>query len=77
MATINIVILEAEDVVVIRGLEFPGVIVQGKNIQEAKNEFDKSLGHMLQVRAKIARDQYPLTNKEKVETVGMDLVYNK
>ena len=77
MATINLVVLETEDVVVIRGLEFPGVIVQGSTLKEAKKKFDKSLGHLLEVRAKLSLDQYPLVQNERVEKVNVELLYNE
>lgn len=77
MATINMIVLEADDVVVIRGLEFPGIIVQGATLDEAVAEFDKSLDHLLEVRAKLAIDQYPLAKNEKVRSVNVELVYNE
>ena len=77
MATINLIVLEAEDIVVIRGLEFPGIIVQGNTLEEAKAEFDKSLDHLLEVRAKLAIDQYPLAKNERVEKASMELLYKE
>ena len=77
MATINLIVLEAEDIVVIRGLEFPGIIVQGATLEEAKAEFDKSLDHLLKVRAELAIDQYPLAKNERVEQARVELVHNE
>ena len=77
MVTINLVVMELDDVVVIRGLEFPGIIVQGDTLEEAKAEFDKSLDHLLKVRAELARDQYPLAQNERVEKASMELLYNE
>lgn len=77
MPTISMIVIEADDVVVIRGLEFPGIIVQGDTLEEAKMEFDKSLDHLLKVRAKLAIDQYPLAKNERVERARVELVHNE
>lgn len=77
MPTINMVIGEADGVVVIRGLEFPGVIVEGSTFEEAKAEFAKSLDQLLKVRAELAIDQYPLAKNERVEKARMELQYNE
>ena len=60
-----------------RGLEFPNVIVQGKTSDEAKQEFLKALEYFFTVRAKIENEKYPLLQKEKTETLRMELVGNE
>lgn len=77
MVTINLVVMETEDAVIIRGLEFPGIIVEGGTLEEAKAEFDKSLDHLLKVRAALAIDKYPLAKNERVEKASMELLYNE
>lgn len=78
MATINIKIIEADGIVVIQGLEFPGVIAYGDTLQEAQEEFDKSLDYLLYVRAEhVNKDQYPLAENERIEKVDVRLVYNE
>ena len=77
MLSLNIRIIEEEDVVVIRGLEFPNVIVQGGDRNEAEKEFLKALEYFFTVKAKIEEEKYPLLQKEKTATLGMELVGNE
>ncbi len=77
MAVINIRIIEEDGIVVVRGLEFPNVIVQGKTVEEAKKEFAKALECFFATRAKIENEKYPLLHKEKAETMRMELVENE
>ena len=74
MVILNIRIIEEDDIVVIRGLEFPNVIVQGKTVDEAKKEFLKSLEYFFTIRAKLENEEYPLLQKEKTEALRMELV---
>jgi len=53
MVTLNIQVIEEEDIVIIRGLEFPNVIVQGKTYTKAKKEYLKALDYFFTVRAKL------------------------
>ena len=76
MAALNVRIIEEDDVVVIRGLEFPNVIVQGKTLEEAKKEFLSALTYFFTVRAKIEKEKYPLTQKERISTMKCDVIYN-
>ena len=77
MVTLNIRVIEEEDIVIIRGLEFPNVIVQGKTNAEAKDEFLKALDYFFKIRAKLEDEKYPLLQKEKAETLTMELVSNE
>ena len=77
MITLNIRVIEENDVVIIRGLEFPNVIVQGKTNAEAKKEFLKALDYFFTIRAKLEDEKYPLLQKEKAETLQMELVSNE
>lgn len=77
MITLNIRIIEEDDIVIIRGLEFPNIIVQGKTIDEARKEFLKALSYFFTVRAKLEDEKYPLLQKEKAETLQLELVSNK
>lgn len=76
MAIINVRIIEEDGVVVMQGLEFPGIIVQGKTEQEAFEKFDDSLDHLLRVRAKLATEKYPLTNRETTRAIRVEMAYN-
>lgn len=77
MLALNIRIIEDDDIVIMRGLEFPNVIVQGKTRDEAKAEFVKALEYFFTIRAKIENEKYPLLQKEKTETLRMELVGNE
>ena len=77
MVTLNIRVIEEEDIVIIRGLEFPNVIVQGKTNAEAKDVFLKALDYFFKIRAKLEDEKYPLLQKEKAETLTMELVSNE
>ena len=77
MIPLNIQIMEQEDVVIMRGLEFPNVIVQGKTRDEAKEEFLKALEYSFTSSARIESKKYPLLPKEKTETLRMNLVYDR
>ena len=72
--TLSIRIIEEDDIVVIRSLEFPNVIVQGENFDEAKKELFKSLDYYFKVKAQIETEKYPLTNKETTKKLRMDMV---
>ena len=76
MLSLNIRIIEEDDVVIMRGLEFPNVIVQGKTSDEAKQEFLNALEYFFTVRTKIESEKYPLLPKEKTETLKMELISN-
>ena len=73
MVVLNIRIIEGEDGIVIRGLEFPNVIVQGDTVNEAKQEFLRALEHFFKARAKIEEEEYPLSQDEKTDTLQMEL----
>ena len=77
MVILNIRIIDEKDIVVVRGLEFPNVIVQAKTVAAAKKEFLKALEYFFTVRAKIEAEKYPLSQKEKTETLRMELVENE
>jgi len=77
MITLNIRVIEENDIVIIRSLEFPNVIVQGKTNAEAKTEFLKALDYFFTVRAKLEDEKYPLLQKEKAETLQLELVSNE
>ena len=77
MITLNIRVIEENDIVIIRGLEFPNVIVQAKTNIEAKEEFLKALDYFFTVRAKLEDEKYPILQKEKAETLRMELVSNE
>ena len=77
MITLNIRVIEENDIVIIRGLEFPNVIVQAKTNTEAKKEFLKALDYFFTVRAKLEDEKYPLLQKETAETLRMELVSNE
>jgi len=77
MITLNIRVIEENDIVIIRGLEFPNVIVQGKTNAEAKEEFLKALDYFFTIRAKLEDEKYPLLQKETAETLRMELVSNE
>ena len=49
-------IIEEKDVTIIRGMEFPNVIVQGRTLEEAKQEFLKAMKYFFTVRAKIENE---------------------
>lgn len=77
MITLTIRIIEEEDIVIMRSLEFPNVIVEGKTVAEARQEFLKALDCFFTVRTKIENEKYPLLQKEKTETLQMELVSNE
>ena len=48
--------------VVMRGLEFPNVIVQGKDVDEARINFQQALSFYFEAKANIEQENYPLKN---------------
>ena len=77
MITLNIRIIEGDNIVIMRSLEFPNVIVQGKTNTEAKKEFLKALDYFFIIRTKIENKKYPLSHEEKTETLQMELISNE
>jgi len=74
---LSLKILEHEEVVVIRCLEFPNIVVEGKNELEATNNFKKAFEYFLTVRNKIEIEQYPLAKNEKIQSLQMEFLTNE
>ena len=73
---VNVKIDEYDDVVVIRGLEAPNVIVEGKDRKEAIEEFKKAYCFYLNVKRNRATNEYPLAEKAKIHSLPMEFVSN-
>lgn len=74
---INVRYIEHDDVVVMRGLEFPNVIVQAETLKKAKAEFVKALNYSFKIRAKMDKENYPLKPTEKIKELNMEMIYNE
>ena len=64
--SINAITRETNGVVVMSGVEFPGVIVQGNSRQEARTEFLRSVDHLLRVQAGIYAADLPDGDIERI-----------
>lgn len=73
---INVKQIVSDDVVVVRGLEFPNIIVEGKDEKEAIDNFKKALCYYFTVRKKINHDVYPLSENEKLSSFQMEFIPN-
>ena len=78
MSEINlkVAVKEMDGAVVMASVEFPGVIVQGSDLAEARKELVKSLDHMFQAQTKTYGNQqyYPLIDADRVETLTLRAV---
>ena len=71
--TLNLRVTEEKDVVVISGLEFPNVVVQGKTKAEAKKDFLEAVDYFFTTSAEIEMERDPLLENEKIETLHWKL----
>ena len=75
MSEINlkVAVKEMDGAVVMASIEFPGIIVQGSDLDEARKEIIRSMDDMFQVQATTYGNQryYPLIDADRVETLTL------
>lgn len=75
MAEINlkVAVKEMDGAVVMASVEFPGIIVQGSDLNDARNELVKSMDDMFQAQKRTYGNQqyYPLIDADRVESLTL------
>ena len=69
MISLTLRFTEEKDVTVMRCLELPNIIVQGKDLQDAKKNFVKAVEYFFKVGSRLERQQDPLLSNEKEDEI--------
>ena len=71
--SLNARVTKENDIVVLQGKEFPNVIVQGNNLQDATVNFLKALEFYFVALAERHSKDKPLLKNEKIVTLKMEV----